>query len=156
MLNPRRIWDTLLAVAVMMVSAVSVLFILMPIPALRALNPLFFADDAPAISGAAAEGYVAFVFGVLGAVMLGWMSALLFIIRGPLRRRSRGAWWQVVASVAIWFVPDCAVSLWWGYPENAAGKVAFAILFAVPLIGMRSELVDDMPSPSPAARPALR
>lgn len=42
--------------------------------------------------------------------------------------------WRIIAlSVAAWFVPDTAYSLWSGFWQNAVLNLAFLILFAVPL-----------------------
>ena len=49
--------------------------------------------------------------GVLGAVMVGWGVALLFVLVGPFRRLSAPAWRSLVVSILAWFVPDTMYSL---------------------------------------------
>lgn len=95
---------------------------------------LVYADPARiAAFGAAAVAYIALVHAVLGAVMFGWGVALLLIVRGPLRRGDRAAWQVIAVSVAAWFIPDTAFSLWSGFWQNAVLNLVFAVLFALPL-----------------------
>ena len=78
-----------------------------------------------------------FTFGVLGAVMVGWMITLGAIARGPLRRREPWAWWAVTGSVAAWFILDGGVSMYFGFVGNAMFNTAFAVAIAIPLIAIR-------------------
>jgi hypothetical protein len=83
--------------------------------------------------GGPAVAYTTFVHGVIGAVMFGWGVAMLFIVLGPFRRASFQAWLTLAVSLAAWFVPDTALSLWLGYGQNAILNTAFLLLFAIPL-----------------------
>jgi hypothetical protein len=83
--------------------------------------------------GDEAAHYIKFVNGVLGAVMVGWMTALLPILLRPFRRGEREAWNTVTLSIVIWFVTDSAFSLWMGFPQNAYFNVLFFVLFIIPL-----------------------
>ncbi len=87
--------------------------------------------------GPEAARYVNLAHAVMGAVMVGWSAALLWVVRGPLRRGEAGAWAAVAVSVAAWFFPDTAASLWHGYWQNAVLNGAFAFLYAVPLTALR-------------------
>ena len=87
------------------------------------INP--FPDDA--------NQYIRFAFMVMGAVMIGWMVALLAIIAIPFRRGERWAWWTVALSMVIWFVVDTSMSLGLGYAPNAALNTVFLGVFVVPL-----------------------
>jgi hypothetical protein len=104
--------------------------------------------------------YCVFMFGVLGAVIVGWMASLWYLVHdgcmlpqpsppppgasSPLllpqpapRRRSRAASrGAVAASAAIWFVVDTGFSLAVGEWRHAAFNVPFAMLLAVPLVVM--------------------
>jgi uncharacterized membrane protein YhaH (DUF805 family) len=77
---------------------------------------LFSAPETLATFGSPAVAYLTLLHGVLGAVMVGWAVALLFV---PL---------------LAWFVPYTALSLWSGFWPNAALNLVFAVLFAVPLV----------------------
>jgi hypothetical protein len=83
--------------------------------------------------GAGAVAYVSLVHAILGAVMFGWGTALLYVVLGPFRRGSREGWQIIAVSVAAWFIPDTAFSLWSGFWQNALLNLAFAVLLAVPL-----------------------
>ncbi len=83
--------------------------------------------------GVDAVAYISLVHAVLGSVMFGWGIALLFIVRGLFARGAIEGWQIVAVSVAAWFVPDTAFSLWSGFWQNALLNATFIILFAVPL-----------------------
>lgn len=78
----------------------------------------------------AATRYIVFIFGVLGAVMVGWMVALLFLAR----RVGREAWQAITVSVVVWYVIDTGFSLYSGYAANAVLNTVLMVAFAVPLI----------------------
>ena len=84
--------------------------------------------------------YVRLVYGILGAVIVGWMTTIGFVVFGPLRRRENWAWWAVVASVLIWFVLDTGLSLLLGFVGHALFNLAFAVGLAVPLSALKSDL----------------
>jgi hypothetical protein len=96
---------------------------------------LVYADTGRiATFGADAVAYIALVHAVLGGVMFGWGVALLLVVRGLFARGAREGWQIIAISVAAWFVPDTAFSLWSGFWQNAVLNVAFLFLFAVPLV----------------------
>jgi hypothetical protein len=101
---------------------------------------LFYGTDINPIVGGEALGYTRFVYGVLGAVMFGWSLAVWGLVIGPVRRREPWAWNTVALSMAGWFIADSTLSIVNGYGENAILNAAFAVLFGVPLAGMRNEL----------------
>lgn len=133
----RRPWDAWFAVGLGLVVLLGLTLLLAAGPAVAAFDTLFFGGPGPA-TGAGAD-YVAFVYRVLGAVLLGW-SVLLAAMLRPLRRRERGAWRAVVASLAAWYLTDTVASLLSGFPANAVLNTALAVVLAVPLAGMRGEL----------------
>lgn len=83
--------------------------------------------------GPDAAAYISFAHGIIGAVMVGWGVALLFVILGPFRRGSREAWLTVAVSLAAWFVPDTIFSVWTGFWPNAILNTSLAVLFLIPL-----------------------
>lgn len=80
-----------------------------------------------------AVSYLTFVYGVLGAVMIGWMVSFFFILIGPFRRGEREGWQTLTASITIWFVVDSTFSLSAGFFENAIFNILFFVLFIIPL-----------------------
>ncbi|MFO0698607.1 MAG: hypothetical protein U0236_05215 [Nitrospira sp.] len=101
----------------------------------RSLFSLLLYRSASAVNRFASEAvsYITFVHTVLGAVIVGWGTALFFIVVGPFRRASREAWYALAVSVAVWFVSDTAFSVWSGFWQNGVLNVAMVALFVVPL-----------------------
>jgi hypothetical protein len=91
------------------------------------------------------EQHLLLVYGVLGSVLIGWMTTLLMIGRGPLRSRDRAAWTTFTASLATWFVIDTSFSLAIEEPTHALFNVAFVLLLGPPLIAMRPQLTHSPP-----------
>ncbi len=91
------------------------------------------------IIGEAPREYVQLIYGVLGAVIVGWMVTLGAIVVGPLRRREEWAWWAVVSASVIWFALDTGLSLALGFVGHALFNVGFAVALAVPLAAIRME-----------------
>ncbi len=72
------------------------------------------------------EPYLRLVFAVLGAVIVGWMTALAAVVR---RFGSEGLP-VVIASIAVWFVVDTGISLVLGFLGHAAFNVGFVLVIA--------------------------
>ncbi|HXH55670.1 hypothetical protein [Iamia sp.] len=87
-----------------------------------------------------AVDHVLLVYGVLGAVILGWAVLMVLLAVGPLARRERWAWWTVVASTSAWLVVDTAMSMARGYVGHAAFNLVFLVALGVPLLGIRGRL----------------
>lgn len=90
--------------------------------------------------GADAVRYIGLAHAVIGGVMVGWGVALFQVVRLLLARGERAGWQLVAASLAAWFVPDTAYSLWSGHWPNAVLNAGFLLLFALPLWGTRGVL----------------
>ncbi len=101
---------------------------------------LGFGPDSAGITGGEALDYTTFVFGVLGAVIIGWMALTYMVARGPLRRREPWAWTAVAASIGVWFIVDTGFSLAVGQVEHAVFNVGFLVPIAVALAALRREL----------------
>jgi len=101
---------------------------------------LGFGPDSAGITGGQALDYATFIFGVLGAVILGWMVMTFMVARGPLRRREPWAWTAIAVSIGLWFVVDTGFSLVVGQVEHAVFNVAFLAPIAVALAALRRKL----------------
>lgn len=84
--------------------------------------------------------YARFIYGVLGAVIVGWMITIGAIAMGPLRSREVWSWWALVTALVIWFVLDTGISLLLGFAGHAWFNVAFAVALAGPLLMIRRDL----------------
>lgn len=89
------------------------------------------------IAAGAPAGYVRFIYGVLGSVIVGWMALVAVIALGPFRQREPWAWWAMLSSVAVWFVIDTTMSLALGWPTHAAFNVPFGAALATPIMALR-------------------
>jgi hypothetical protein len=129
-----RFWQRWLVVATSAVAVFGLALAVVPAFA-RVVFGLLIFGSASGIDalGAAAAPYIGLLHGVLGAVMFGWAIALLLIVLGPFARGDRGGWVILAVSLAAWFVPDTALSLWTGFWPNAVLNSAIAVLFAIPL-----------------------
>jgi len=61
--------------------------------------------------------FVQFIFGVLGAVMFGWMVLLGAVVLGPFRRGERWSWIAVSVSIVAWFAIDSVFDCRWFLAE---------------------------------------
>ncbi len=127
-------WRRWLVVVTLCFMAFSLCMVLVPHYTRRFFSWLIYASpEAINAFGGAAVAYISLVHAVLGAVMFGWGVALLFITLGPFKRMSSQAWQTLAVSMAAWFIPDTAYSLWSGFWQNGAFNLVFIILFAIPL-----------------------
>lgn len=106
----------------------------------QVFDRLGFGPEDGQIDGAEPRAYVQLVYGILGAVIVGWMTTIGAIVVGPLRRREAWSWWAVTTSVAVWFVLDTGLSLSLGFVGHALFNIAFAVALSVPLVALKSEL----------------
>jgi hypothetical protein len=74
-----------------------------------------------------------FTNGVLGAVLIGWMTMVIAVVRGPFRRGEPFAWNVIAGSIGTWWTLDTTFSVVHGVAGNVALNVLVLIGFAVPL-----------------------
>jgi hypothetical protein len=84
------------------------------------------------------RSYVLFIYGVLGAVLAGWMITIAGIAAGPLRSGERWASPVLAASLSTWFVLDTGLSLAVGCWQHAVFNLFFLTCLGLPLVGWRS------------------
>jgi hypothetical protein len=87
--------------------------------------------------------YISLAHAVIGGVMVGWGSALLYATRTLLAKGMRVGWNLVALSVAAWFIPDTIFSLMSGFWQNAVLNAIFLVLFALPLWATRASAQND-------------
>ena len=91
----------------------------------------------PSIDTAEVRDYLRLPYMVLGAVMAGWTSSMIQLVRGPLREGSSWAFANLVRSLALWFVLDTGMSFVLGHPTHALFNIPFAVALAIPLLSLR-------------------
>lgn len=129
-----RLWHAWLQVAVAGVGLFGLACVVLPDAIAAFFNLLIFGRTwLPPEFGAAAAPYLTFVYGVLGAVMLGWAVLMMMVLEGPFRRGERAGWLMIAVPMATWFAVDTTWSLATGYWQNAVLNGAFALAFGVPL-----------------------
>ena len=94
-------------------------------------NPVFWNEkDIPT---ADIERFKTWIYGVLGAVMAGWGVMLAFIAHYPFRNRERWSWNCVALGLAIWFLADTSVSLYFRVYINALFNFGIFAAVVLPL-----------------------
>jgi hypothetical protein len=140
--TPLKFWSVWLQVAAGMLMLLSAVLLLAPSLGLAIFSTVYFLQpEFPVATPAAVVTYIRFMHGVLGAVMLGWMVAVLALARGPFVQGERSAWHAIAVSASVWFLIDTGYSLWHGVWGNVALNLATITMFAVPLIGSRKHFV---------------
>lgn len=117
--------------ALIMMLILGALFVVAPEFARGLLGSLGLLDPVPAMNAESLK-YVDFVYGILGAVMIGWTTSLILLVE------DRGTpWFVVMLSICVWFVVDTALSLWTGHPRNAALNVIALVGLVGPHVALR-------------------
>ncbi len=83
------------------------------------------------------KNYIHTLYGILGAVTVGWAAMLYYHVKNSFATRDIRAWNAVAASIGIWFVIDSVFSISMGYWQNALLNTDVALLFAIPLLASR-------------------
>jgi hypothetical protein len=104
----------------------------------RLFDVLGFGLQSGAIPDGQPRSYVLFIYGVLGAVLTGWMITIAGIAAGPLRSGERWARPVLAASLSTWFVLDTGFSLAVGCWQHAVFNLVFLVGLGLPLAGWRS------------------
>jgi hypothetical protein len=81
------------------------------------------------------------VYGVLGATMVGWGIFMFFIVKNAFPKREKWAWNCVMIGVLIWYLIDTGLSGYHGVGANMLLNTVILILIMVPLLMMRREMV---------------
>jgi hypothetical protein len=123
-----------LVIASLLVAAYGTALVVAGPVAARLFDTLGFGMSAGGVPAGPARSYVLFVYGVLGAVLTGWMLTLAAVASGPpgnddgrLRRR-------LAAAFVVWFLLDTGMSLATGVWQHALFNLAFLTLIGAPLL----------------------
>jgi hypothetical protein len=131
-------WCNWLIVVAAAVSLFSALLLLAPPLGQQVFDAIYFFTLEPQPPAAERErAYLRFTNGVLGAVMIGWMTLIAIVANDPFRRGEPWAWTAIAASVGAWYVIDTAFSLAHGIVGNALLNTVIFVGFALPLAATR-------------------
>jgi hypothetical protein len=103
------------------------------------VDRVFWGDRAVPMEAVA---FRTWIYGVLGATVAGWGVFLTWGALGPFARRERWVRDCIVAGIAVWFVPDTAISLAHGVVFNAGFNAVMVLLVVPPLAACWSEFRD--------------
>lgn len=74
------------------------------------------------------------IYGVLGATCFGWGVILAFIIKYPFKRKEMWSWYCMLLGIAVWFITDTSISIYFSVIFNAAFNCILAISILIPLL----------------------
>jgi hypothetical protein len=130
-------WSSALLVVAVLIAGYGAGLVVAGPSAARLFDVLGFGMASGGVPDGRPQEYVLLVYGVLGAVLVGWMSLVAGLAAGPLRRGDRSTWRLIAVSTALWFAVDTTFSLaaeWWAH---ALFNVAFVVAIGIPLVGWR-------------------
>ena len=89
------------------------------------IDPVFWGNDSIPEK---AYSYQAWIYGVLGSVILGWGILLAFIIYHPFKACKKWAWTCVAVGFAFWFIVDTGISALFGVIFNVLFNIFLLLL----------------------------
>ncbi|MEA5619616.1 hypothetical protein VB711_17465 [Cronbergia sp. UHCC 0137] len=129
-----RFWWYCLVITTFGVAIFGLTLIIFPDFMQSFFNGIFFhTSQVQTTFSEAANSYIKFVHGVLGAVMLGWSVIIFLVLLGSFRRVEGEAWWTITASIFIWLIVDSSFSISTGFWQNAVLNLIFFVCFIIPL-----------------------
>ncbi len=102
----------------------------------RQIDPAFWGVNP--VSGNA-KVFQQWIYGVWGATIAGWGVFVTFIARYPFRAKERWAWDCLILGMAVWFVLDTSLSIYYQVYFNAAFNTALLILALLPAVATRKQ-----------------
>jgi hypothetical protein len=134
-------WSRLIQGAAAVVLALSAVLMLTPPLGETFFHLVYFQRPAsPVPVPAEIQGYLRFANGIIGAVMAGWMMAVIVLARGPFRAGERFAWNAIAWPLLGWYVIDTTFSIAHGVWGNVLLNTGTALMFGVPLLASRRHL----------------
>lgn len=126
-----------LSAVLALVAAYAVVLVVAGRTAGRLFDLLGFGPEGAGVPEGPAMEHALLVYGVLGAVILGWAVLLLAVVHLGIGSGDRRWWWAVVASLGVWFVTDTGFSLAVGNWQHALFNLPFAVVLGIPLARAR-------------------
>jgi len=131
-------WSRLVQGAAAVVLALSAVLMLAPPLGETFFHLVYFQQPAsPVPVPAEIQGYLRFANGIIGAVMAGWMMAVIVLARGPFRAGERFAWNAIAWPLLGWYLIDTTFSIAHGVWGNVLLNTGTALMFGVPLLASR-------------------
>lgn len=131
-------WSRLIQAAAGVVLALSAVLLFAPSLGEAFFNLVYFHQPAsPVPVPVETQAYIRFANGIIGAVMAGWMIAIIMLARGPFLAGERYAWHAIAWPLLAWYLVDTAFSLAHGVWGNVLLNTATALMFCLPLVAAR-------------------
>ncbi len=132
------LWSRLIQAAAFVVLGLSAVLMLAPALGESLFFLVYFGQPiSPVLVPDEVTGYLQFANGIIGAVLAGWMIAIIILARGPFMAAERYAWNAIAWPLLGWYGIDTCFSLVHGVWGNALLNTATAVMFGIPLIGAR-------------------
>lgn len=133
-----QFWSRLIQVAAAVVLALSAVLMLAPSLGEAFFHLVYFQQPAsPVAVPIEIQGYLRFANGIIGAVMAGWMMAIIMLARAPFQAGEPFAWNAIAWPLLGWYVIDTAFSAANGVWGNVLLNTGTALMFGVPLLASR-------------------
>lgn len=132
-----QFWSSCLLVSAVVAAVYAASLVVVGAVTGQLFDILGFGMESGAVPDGRPRAHVLFIYGVLGSVLIGWMTMVAAVAIGPLRSGRLWAWRALVTSIGGWFAVDTTFSLVIGEWEHAAFNVAFAVALGGPVVGWR-------------------
>jgi hypothetical protein len=120
-------WSRLIQAAAGVVLALSAVLLFAPSLGETFFNLVYFHQPgSPVPVPIEAQGYIRFANGIIGAVMAGWMLAIIVLARRPFQAGERYAWNAIAWPLLAWYLVDTAFSLAHGAQSAQRGVCCVA------------------------------
>jgi hypothetical protein len=80
------------------------------------------------------------VYGVVGATMVGWGLFMFLILKNAFPKREKWAWNGILFGVFAWYVIDTGISGYHGVGANVLLNTAILLLVLIPLMATRKAM----------------
>lgn len=137
-------WSNATTAAGFAVVLFSIAMLVPPRPSVAYFNFIIYGSTSYP-EGVAAEGdrYLTFIYGVLGSVMIGWLTLIILLARSLKRTASRSVASAMVLSTLLWFAADSTLSIVLGYWQNAASNGLFLGLLLPLMVQVRRHCTSE-------------
>ena len=128
------IWIFILGISVIFTGIILALIIPYFLPNLQdifyhSFNPTDTLKSLPNVD----VNHINWIYGVLGAVMIGWGLVIAMLGYRLIKEDLNWVWNIIIASVTIWFIIDTGISIHYCVLENAILNTVVLVLTAIPV-----------------------
>ena len=100
------------------------------------INKIFFSGISPEFN---VEQLKKWMFGVSGAVMVGWGLSMLYVVNYPFRQKEQWAWRCIFYPVLAWYLIDSSISAYFGVGFNVLINSILFLQIVAPLLFLRAQ-----------------